>query len=215
MQNTDIQTIDYIDHDQGWARLLEQLGSFTDSSPDQFWIMNVESCYSAGNDLRQTPLPDNINGLPVRRTRRGGAMTYYAPGQLHLAMVVGLQRRNLEIQNFNALVMESASDVLLKNFNYTAQINLDDVGIYDANDAKIGSLGFVMKQGVVVGGLTLNMHTNLAGFDHIEVCGQHRIVANILPAPQTWPQIAWIGEQIAEQIAQRLNGASPWPVPVE
>lgn len=204
MQNIDIQILDDIDHDQGWARLQAQLLDRTPTSPDQIWIMNVRACYSAGNDLRNQPIPDDINGLPVLRSRRGGAMTYYAPGQLHLGMVLDIQRIGLDPELATERIMTAAAAVLQRRFNCQAQIRNDDVGIYNAADAKIGSIGFIFKHGVLVGGLTLNMCTDLGGFDFIEVCGARRTVANVLEYPVSWPALVAVGQDMAAEIQQQL-----------
>jgi lipoyl(octanoyl) transferase len=204
MQNIDIQILDDIDHDQGWARLQAQLLDRTSTSPDQIWIMNVRACYSAGNDLRNQPIPDAINGLPVLRSRRGGAMTYYAPGQLHLGMVLDIQRINLDPALATQRIMTAAAAVLQRRFNCQAQIRNDDVGIYDATDAKIGSIGFIFKNGVLMGGLTLNMCTDLGGFELIEVCGIRRTVANVLQGQLSWPMLVTVGQEIAAEIQQQL-----------
>jgi lipoyl(octanoyl) transferase len=204
MQNTDIQILNDIDHDQGWARLQAQQLDRTPNSPDQIWIMNVRACYSAGNDLRNQPIPETINGLPVLRSRRGGAMTYYAPGQLHLGMVLDIQRINLDPDLATQRIMTAAATVLQRRFNCQAQIRNDDVGIYNAAAAKIGSIGFIFKNGVLVGGLTLNMCTDLGGFELIEVCGVRRTVANVLQHQASWPELVTVGQDMATEIQQQL-----------
>lgn len=215
MQNIDIQIINDIDHDDFWGRIWSQQLSHTSETPDQIWIMNMLPCYSAGNDLRQTPLPDTINGLPVRRTRRGGAMTYCGPGQVQLGLIMNLRRRNLTPAEFTGQALQSLAGSIKRRLNREVLVNLEDVGLFDTQEAKLGSCGFSYKNGILGGGVALNFCMDLSGFDHIEVCGVRRRMSNLVDQKLTWTALANHGQQLAQDLADNLTKEQQWPVPVE
>ncbi len=114
--------------------------------------------------------PRNVldpHGIPVRRTDRGGDVTYHGPGQLVGYPIVDVRR--MGVRAFVGLLQESIVD-LLREFGVRAWTEARRVGVW-ASRGKIASIGLRVRRGVSMHGFALNVSNDLTPFGYINPCG--------------------------------------------
>jgi lipoate-protein ligase B len=132
-------------------------------------------------------------------------MTFCGAGQVQLALILDLRRRQLTPEEFAKRALQSIADSIKQRFNLEVLVNLDDVGLFDAHGAKLASYGASYKNGILGGGVALNFCMDLSGFDHIEVCGARRRMGNIMDQKLSWDVLAKLGQQLAQDLADNLT----------
>jgi lipoyl(octanoyl) transferase len=130
--------------------------------------------YSLGRRSQPGELPlgeahYRAQGIDVVRTRRGGRLTYHAPGQLvgypimHVGDVLGYVR-----------TMERAIATALAEVGIEAHSREDDglgyIGVWVA-DRKIASVGIHVSRGVTMHGFAVNVDNDVEPFHQVVACG--------------------------------------------
>ncbi len=145
----------------------------TSSTPDEIWLTEHPPVYTLGLNRKQVRLPAR-NDIPIILTDRGGKITYHAPGQIIIYVLLDLARRKLNIRSMVSLLEESVIE-LLAEFNIGATAKKDAPGVYvninAAQIAKIASLGLRIKNNCCYHGLSLNVEMDLSPFEAIDPCG--------------------------------------------
>jgi lipoyl(octanoyl) transferase len=201
---------DSIDHDSAWKLGLDFLRNqrLDESAQDEFWLANIEPCYTVGRDVTDE-VPATMNNLSVVRAPRAGGWTYYNAGQLHVCAVFNHRRQNMDVAEFNLRVMRSITAALNQRHGPRFEYHEADPGIYTKLGIKVGSLGFHAHSGWIIGGVVLNYHVDLEPYAHIDVCGvEHRPMGNILNQPAPWNQLVEFGRPIIEVLTQDLYHAN-------
>lgn len=197
---------DRIDHNSAWQLGLDFLRNqrLDEQAQDEFWLANIDPCYTAGRDVH-TELPAEISGLPVVRAPRAGGWTYYNAGQLHVCTIFNHRRQNLDIAEFNLRTMRSITAALCRRHGNFFEYRVDDPGIFYQNGIKVGSLGFHAHSGWIIGGLVLNYCVDLRPYDMIDVCGvENRRMGNILSHELSWNELVELGRPLIESLTQEL-----------
>ncbi len=109
-------------------------------------------------------------GVIVRRTERGGLVTYHGPGQLVVYPVVHLPSRGLGVRQFVGLLEETTMAVA-ERFGVPALCQPGRPGVWTVAGAKLASVGVAVRRGVSFHGLALNVTTDLRFFALIDPCG--------------------------------------------
>jgi lipoyl(octanoyl) transferase len=130
--------------------------------------------YSLGRRSQPGELPlgkqhYRAQGIDVVRTRRGGKLTYHAPGQLvgypimHVGDVLGFVR-----------TMERAIATALAEIGIEAhsreQDGLGYIGVW-VEDRKIASVGIHVSRGVSMHGFAVNVDNDVEPFHQVVACG--------------------------------------------
>ena len=97
---------------------------------------------------------------------RGGDVTFHGPGQLVAYPVFPLRAGVVA----HVQAMAAAVISVLSNFGLTGEFRRDEPGVW-VGGAKICAFGVHVRKRVAVHGLALNVHTDLAAFEHIVPCG--------------------------------------------
>jgi len=108
-------------------------------------------------------------GIDVRRTERGGDVTYHGPGQLVGYPIVHLPSRGLGASDY----MHRLEDVIaatLQDFGIPTHRRQGIIGVW-VGENKIAALGVRVKRGVAYHGFALNVAPNMAHWAHIVPCG--------------------------------------------
>jgi lipoyl(octanoyl) transferase len=108
--------------------------------------------------------------VPVRRTSRGGDVTYHGPGQVVIYPIIDLRsklRKDVHryLRNLELAVIET-----LKDFRLEATRRPPYTGIW-IEDRKIAAIGLAVRRGITSHGLALNVNTDLSYFKRIVPCG--------------------------------------------
>jgi lipoyl(octanoyl) transferase len=138
-------------------------------TPDELWALQHAPVYTLGVAGRAEHLPRSGGSIPVRRTDRGGQITYHGPGQIVVYMLLDMRRRALSVRPLVRL-MEQGVIGLLADFGVIATGRIEAPGVY-VGDAKIAALGLRVKHGCCYHGLALNVDMDLEPFRAIDPCG--------------------------------------------
>ncbi|WP_300668572.1 lipoyl(octanoyl) transferase LipB [Desulfoluna sp.] len=108
-------------------------------------------------------------GIAVVQTERGGNITWHGPGQLVAYPLVHLEKAGMGVAGFVA-ALEEVMVKTLASMGVVACGDPSNRGVW-VGDAKIGSVGIRVTQGVSYHGLALNVAPDLTGFSWINPCG--------------------------------------------
>jgi len=157
---------------QNYETVWQSMQQFTQDrnaeTADELWIVEHFPVYTLGlNGKREHLL--STGSIPVINSDRGGQVTYHAPGQLIIYILLDMKRKNLGVRQLVTLLEQAMIDTLAL-YNIAAIARADAPGVY-VNDKKIGSIGIRIKNNCSYHGLSLNNHMDLSPFDHINTCG--------------------------------------------
>lgn len=145
---------------------------FTDKrnkiSDDEIWLVQHLPVFTQGhagnaNHLRQPGV------IPVIKSDRGGHITFHAPGQQIVYVLLDLRRRKLLVRNLINL-LEKTVIATLARFSIDAYARTNAPGVY-VGVQKICSLGLRIRKGCTLHGLALNVSMDLSPFLRINPCG--------------------------------------------
>jgi lipoyl(octanoyl) transferase len=108
-------------------------------------------------------------GVQVRRTNRGGEVTFHGPGQLVAYPVIDLKRRGRDLHRY-LRDLERWLVRLCRGYGVEAHADSPHTGVWVA-DRKIASIGIAVRRWVGYHGVALNVTTDLSFFDLIVPCG--------------------------------------------
>lgn len=114
-------------------------------------------------------------GVEVRRTDRGGDVTYHGPGQLVAYPILDLKRLGLGVHDY-VRTLEGAIIDCLAGFGVNATRDPSATGVWAEHDgrlAKVAAIGVRVRRWVTMHGLAINVRPDLAHFALIVPCGLH------------------------------------------
>jgi len=142
--------------------------------------------------------------IPIVQTDRGGQVTYHAPGQAIVYVLIDLKRAKLGVR---ALVTELENSIIeyLKLLNIDAKARADAPGVY-VSGKKIASLGLKIRKQRSYHGLALNVDMDLSPFNLVNPCGlagmQMTQLSSLLKDVPTTDDAAM---QIAQILSRRIE----------
>ena len=108
-------------------------------------------------------------GAVVRRTDRGGDITYHGPGQLVGYPILDLHQWH-EGPRWYVRSLEQVLIETLAEFGITGKRVRGRPGVW-TDDSKIAAIGVRISRGITSHGFALNVDPDLAYFSHIVPCG--------------------------------------------
>ena len=108
-------------------------------------------------------------GAEVRRTDRGGEVTYHGPGQLVGYPILDLRKLAAGPLDY-VRRLERALIATLADFGIRGESDDRPTGVW-AGNAKIAAIGVKISRGVTTHGFALNVDPDLTYFDRIVPCG--------------------------------------------
>ncbi len=108
-------------------------------------------------------------GATVKRTDRGGDITYHGPGQLVGYPIVNLRRWH-EGPRWYVRILEQVLIETLAEFGVSGRREQGRPGVW-AGDSKIAAIGVRVSRGITSHGFALNVDPDLEYFSHIVPCG--------------------------------------------
>ena len=109
-------------------------------------------------------------GITVRRTERGGDVTYHGPGQLVGYPILDLKCHGRSVTKY----MDRLETVFIRLLadHYGIEAGRDDAhrGVWTGRD-KITAIGCAVKQGITLHGFAFNVNTDLTPYRWIRPCG--------------------------------------------
>lgn len=148
---------------------MHQFNQTRDSqTPDEIWLVEHPPVFTQGKVGKAEHLL-HASSIPVIETDRGGQITYHAPGQQIMYILLDLKRLHIGIRDTVGYLEQSVINTLA-NYNIAANTKQNAPGVY-VNDKKICSLGLHISRGCTLHGLALNVDMDLMPFSHINPCG--------------------------------------------
>ena len=197
---------------QKYASVWERMCNFTagrnSDTNDEIWLVQHPSVFTLGTNGKKRHLL-NPGSIPVIRTDRGGQVTYHAPGQLIVYLLIDLNRRGWGVRDLVNLMEQSIIN-LLSEFCIKGEICQDAPGVYVAG-AKIAALGLRVRRGCSYHGFSLNVNIDLTPFQYINPCGYEKMQVTSLSETGVNIEIKDLELMLPKHIIhnlQAINGVS-------
>ncbi len=200
----DLGLQDYVDT---WQAMQTFNQNRDDTTPDQIWFVEHPPVYTQGLNGDQSHILQSLGDIPLVHSDRGGQITYHAPGQLIMYVLIDLKRRKLGVRQWVHL-LEDISIKTLADFNIHAQARADAPGLY-VNGAKIASLGLKVKRQCCYHGLALNVDMDLTPFQRITPCGLNGMQMTQVSDIQPQVTMAQLKPGLVTQFERVLKN---WPI---
>lgn len=177
------------------------------TTPDQLWLVEHPPVFTQGLNGQAQHIKQSLADIPLVHTDRGGQITYHAPGQLILYVLLDLKRRKLGVRQLVSL-LEQACINLLADYQIDASARADAPGIY-VKGQKIASLGLKIKRHASYHGLALNVNMDLTPFQRIVPCGLNTIQMTQMQAFLPNIQLEQVKPGLVAHFQQALSN---WPI---
>jgi lipoyl(octanoyl) transferase len=155
------------------------------ATPDRLLLLEHPPVVTLGSSAHDENLlvPESdlaARGIDVHRVRRGGDVTFHAPGQLVGYLVMDLAARAGRDVHAFLRAMEAALIDALAGLGVRAARVSGKTGVFvapepqplpGAPERKLASIGIGVKHWITYHGFALNVSLDLAGFDVIVPCG--------------------------------------------
>ena len=140
-------------------------------SSDLLWILEHEELYTAGTSSKENEILDK--SIKIKKTNRGGKITYHGPGQLICYFVIDLKKEKKDIRKFISLIEKTIIETL-KSYNIDTYADKDNIGIwYNENSQikKVAAIGVRVSKWIAYHGFSININNNLEKYQAIVPCG--------------------------------------------
>lgn len=135
---------------------------------DELWTVEHPPVFTLGLNGKPEHLLQTTD-IPLVQTDRGGQITYHAPGQLVVYVLIDVRRSPKSPRQLIS-ALEQSMTTTLAQYGIYATAKPDAPGVY-VGDKKIGSVGLRIKNGCSYHGLSLNNDMDLTPFQYINPCG--------------------------------------------
>ena len=163
-----IKRLGLADYETVWQSMKDFTQSRNENTVDEIWVVEHPPVFTLGRNGKAEHILQDSN-IPVIKVDRGGQVTYHAPGQIVIYLLLDLHRRNLGIRKLVTLIEDCIVN-LLDEHGITANSDPKAPGVY-VDGKKIAALGLRVSKGRTTHGLSLNVDMNLKPFSFINPCG--------------------------------------------
>ncbi len=156
------------DYESVWQEMMIFTRNRDEQTPDEIWQVQHLPVFTLGLAGKTEHVLD-AGDVPVIHTDRGGQVTYHAPGQLVVYLLMDLSRRGITVKNYVWRIEQALLD-LCTELGIEARRKHGAPGIYVAGK-KLAALGIRVKHGCSYHGLALNVDMDLCPYQRINPCG--------------------------------------------
>ncbi|QJC37612.1 lipoyl(octanoyl) transferase LipB [Enterobacteriaceae endosymbiont of Donacia bicoloricornis] len=151
---------------------------------DEIWLVEHNPVFTQGKLSKIEDIFFYDHKIPIFNTDRGGKITYHAPGQQILYILINLKKRKIKIRSLISILEKTIINVLLyfgiqPNYSFSKM-----PGVY-VDNKKIASIGIKISKGFTSHGISFNVNMNLLPFSYINPCGLYKLritqVKNFIP----------------------------------
>ena len=157
---------------QPYEQVYRQMQCFTQQrkpdTVDEIWLLQHEPIFTLGRNTKREHILQHSH-IPEIHIDRGGQVTYHAPGQLMVYVLLDLKRRKLGVRRLVNL-LERCIIIFLQHNGVIAKNKKDAPGVY-VDGKKIAALGLRVSKGYCYHGLCLNVDMDLTPYQQINPCG--------------------------------------------
>lgn len=206
-----IKWLGQVPYEETWQAMQTFTDQRDETTPDELWIVEHPPVFTQGlnGDERHAAQLNQFNqsGIPVVQTDRGGQITYHAPGQLVIYVLLDLKRAQLGVRKLVHL-MENAIIDFLHRHQIQAEARSDAPGVY-VNGQKIASLGLKVRKHRSYHGLALNIDMDLTPFQWITPCGLDGIqMTQLVDLMSVPPDMKACQQQLCDALLEQFSQAS-------
>ncbi len=174
---------------------------------DQLWITEHHPVFTQGLAGKSEHILD-LGHIPLVQTDRGGQITYHAPGQLVVYLLLDLKRRQLGVRTLVTLIEQSIIHVLA-DYHITAYSKAEAPGVYvrlSDHEAKIAQLGLRVRRHCSYHGLSLNINMDTLPFTFINPCGYAGLAVTDMQRllPTQTLNLATVANQLIQHLQNKL-----------
>tara|TARA_B100000965_G_C19477818_1_gene707095 strand:- start:425 stop:1048 length:624 start_codon:yes stop_codon:yes gene_type:complete len=135
------------------------------------WFLEHPPIFTGGSSYKESDIIDK--SITVKKTSRGGKITWHGPGQLICYFVINLNERGKDIRNF-ITILEQSIIKTLDEFNIKSESDRKKIGIWHKskkNINKVGAIGIRVKKWIAYHGFSINVNNRLDEYKKIIPCG--------------------------------------------
>jgi len=190
------------DYETVWRMMQTFTEERDEHTDDEIWVVEHQSVYTLGLSGKREHLL-NIDDIPVIETDRGGQVTYHAPGQLVVYLLLDIVRLKKGVREIVTLLEQAMIDTL-SQYGIKAIAKPEAPGVY-VDGEKIGSVGLRVKRGCCYHGLSFNNNMDLTPFKHINTCGYPDLEVTQLADLNVKIETYELAVPVVHQILQAIN----------
>ncbi|QJC28490.1 lipoyl(octanoyl) transferase LipB [Enterobacteriaceae endosymbiont of Plateumaris consimilis] len=162
-----------------WILTYEKMNNFTDqrniSTLDEIWMVEHTPVFTQGRTSEKKDILYINNKIPLFNSNRGGKITYHAPGQQLMYVLINLKKRNISIRILVSILEQTVINVLFYiGIKANRLLSNYNPGVY-INNKKIASIGLKISKGCSLHGIAINVDMDLLPFSYINPCGLHQL----------------------------------------
>lgn len=191
-----------------WKAMQGFTAERTESTSDELWVVEHPAVFTVGLNGKAEHLLDP-GSIPVVQCDRGGQVTYHAPGQVVIYLLLDLKRLGARPRSLVS-VIENAVIGFLAQQGIPAEARAKAPGVY-VNGCKIAALGLRIVRECSYHGLAFNVDMDLSPFKRINPCGYPGLATTRLKdhvAGIDWHATA---EGLCRQLVDRLGYNDVFP----
>ena len=135
------------------------------------WFLEHPPIFTGGSSYKENEILDK--SIKIKKTTRGGKITWHGPGQLICYFVIDLSKRKKDIRKFINIIEDSIIKTL-KYYNVQTSSDRKNIGIwYKENNKifKVAAIGVRIKRWVAYHGFSINISNKLDAYKKIIPCG--------------------------------------------
>lgn len=197
-----IKSLGLVDYRPTWDAMKEFTAQRNAATRDEIWLLQHPPTYTQGQAGKPEHLLD-AHGIPVVKIDRGGQITYHAPGQIVVYLLLDLRRWKINVRELVRLMEQAVID-LLAGYGVTAKGREDAPGVY-VGDAKIAALGLKIRNGCCYHGLSLNADMDMTPFSYINPCGYQGLRVTQMKDFGVTAPLAETEQRLAQRIISLLQ----------
>ncbi len=168
MISVNIRNLGLQDYQATWQAMRDFTANRTGDSLSEIWLLEHPPVFTQGQAGKAEHVL-NPGEIPVVQSDRGGQVTYHAPGQLVVYLLLDLNALDIGIRGLVTHI-EQAIIALLHNHGLQALSRREAPGVY-VDEKKIAALGLRVRKGYTYHGLALNLDLDLHPYSRINPCG--------------------------------------------
>ena len=139
--------------------------------PELLWVLEHKPIFTAGTSYKENEiLNKKIN---LKKTSRGGKITYHGPGQKVVYFVLNLKVRGKDIRKLIRYI-EKCIIQILKEYKIKSFSDSNNIGIWvnvNGTEKKVAAIGIRIKRWIAFHGFSINISNNLEVYKNIVPCG--------------------------------------------
>ncbi|QJC35972.1 lipoyl(octanoyl) transferase LipB [Enterobacteriaceae endosymbiont of Donacia cincticornis] len=141
---------------------------------DEIWLVEHYPVFTQGKLSNIKDIINYNHNIPIFSSDRGGKITYHAPGQQIMYVLINLKRRKLSIRSLIFILKQTIINILTY-FKISSSTSFKKIsGIY-INNQKIASIGIKISKGCTTHGISFNINMDLLPFYYINPCGLKKL----------------------------------------